>query len=216
MKWFTLLFLVIVSSVQAQQRMPFDPFDPQPINAQPVNALIGNDFPSNEVKNVVPSYARVVELRWQRDQSHKDLVRTIDNLRDDFERSDSLQSAIRTQQSAYDSFVIARDSALLKLNKDLRYNALRGFSVDLERKIEISKSKKVDVRSLADLRLVYNRMMTDIEVRVLESDEGYRLARERLLDVSGVVRRMRENFERGLRRSNDFLFARGNYNSLTI
>lgn len=212
MKWITLLSLLFISMSVAQQRMPSermpsDPFDPKPIV---------NDFPSNEIKEVPPSYSRVVELRWISQQAHKDLVRVVDNLRDDFERSAEMQSALREQQIAYDAFIVAKEKALAIVYRDLRYNELKKMSSGLQGSIEVSRVNKVDFRALADLRLSYNQMSSEMEMRVLSSDIEYINAKNKLADAYLRVKQLRDRFERDIRRSSEFIYARSTYSGVTI
>ena len=65
--------------------MPPDPYDPQPAqtSAPAVNYPAPNDFPSAEVQAVPPAFARMVELRWTRENSRRDLTEVVDRLREE-------------------------------------------------------------------------------------------------------------------------------------
>lgn len=224
----TALMLGAVQSfaqTQPARPMPPDPYDPRPSGAQQAQPAVqypaSNDFPSAEVQAIPPAHARVVDLRWTREQSRRDLNDVVDRLRDDFERSSEHQAAVRTQQVAHDRFVSARESALNTVRSDSRYAALKKLASELQRRIQLMQEQepKADpqvIRGMADLRLEYNTKATAMEADALAADSGYIEARQKLLDAAIRVRQLRQDFERSLRRNTEFVSARTVYNQLGV
>jgi len=215
----------VFAQAQPAREMPPDPYDPQPAsdarqNSAPVHPAT-KDFPSAEVQAVPPAFARTVELRWTREQSRRDLSETVNRLREDFEHSSELQTAIKSQQSAHERFTAARTGALNEIRRDIRYTTLRKLAADTQRRIESlqSQTPKPDadtIHGFADLRLEYSTRATALEVDALAADSAYVEARQRLVDAALQVRLLRDDFERKLRRNTEFVTARTVLNQLNI
>lgn len=210
----------------AQTRpMPPDPYDPKPADSSTNNSApvypAKNDFPSVEVQAVPPAHARVVELRWTMDMARRALMDTVDKLRDDFQASSEMQSAIRSRQLAHERFVAARTSALSEVRKDLRYKTLRSMASDLKNRIEeLSQTDAVanagEIRAFADLRLEYSTKASGMEVDALMADSAYQEARTRLVEASQRVSQLQDNFNRSIKRNVEFVAARNLMSNLNI
>lgn len=206
---------------QPARAMPPDPYDPQPAQASAPAVVYPapNDFPSAEVQAVPPAFARMVELRWTRENSRRDLTEVVDRLRDDFEHSPEMLAAADLQKAAHDRFISARNNAINGVRTEARYTTLRKMAADLQRRIELMQEQNPKpspeaIRAFADLRLEYSTQATAMEVDALAADSEYLEARQTLLDAALRVRQLRNDFERGLRRNAEFVTARNVFRNL--
>lgn len=222
-----LLAAAVVFPAMAQSRpMPPDPYDPhqsQPTqqNNAPAVYPANNDFPSVEVQAVAPARARMVEMRWTMDLARRSLHRLVDQLREDFEYSAAMQAALRANKAAHDRFTAAREAALTDLKRDARYSTLRSMSDDLRKRID--ELKKQDPKANADailgaaeLRLFYASQASDLEMNALAANSDFQNARAALRDSAQQLQTMREQFNRSLKRSEEFVSARDKVETLNI
>lgn len=218
-------------TIAAQTRpMPPDPYDPhqhlaeqsqKDYSTSPAVYPARNDFPSVEVQAVAPARARMVELRWTVDQARRTLHQAVDRLREDFEFSSEMQSALRANLAAHQKFVAARDAVLDELKKDLKYRTLRSMGDDLKKRIETLQAE--DPRANADailanaeLRLQYAAQARNIEADALQADARFQDARVRLIDSAQHVQQLRQEFNRDIKRNEEFVTARRTMDNLNV
>jgi hypothetical protein len=194
----------------------------QQANGNPYSGY-GSGYPAPEVEAVPMAYARSVNSRAEQDQMLSELHSTVDRLREDFNYSPEMVSATREQDSAFLAYDDARRKVLESLSSDPNYRALISLVVSLKQKLEDErpgpKPSPEDlerVLATATLKLSYASAASAMEVAALAADDDVMQTHARLILAGNKVGQMRQDFDREIRRSPEFLAARRNLDEARI
>jgi hypothetical protein len=225
-----IVLAMLATKVIAQQRaLPPDPYDAgqamqHPVNTAPISnqpALpAANDYPAAEVQAVPAARARVALTRAQADNAQSALHDVVYQLKEDFEISADLSTAMRNEQAAHDRYNQARDHALAHLNDSAEYQTLKDLTADLNEKLFNLKANpvanKAEIVATAQLKLAYARKLSAMEANALQSDSAVQDAKTKLVDASAKISDLRAQFQRNVRRDPKMLAARKDYQDAQI
>jgi hypothetical protein len=228
---------LISSSMALGQTPPMPPAPPAQQQAGPgapptvvQQGYSGNqDYPAAEVQAVPAARARAFQARWQQYQAQDDLYRTVGRLREDFNYSPDYLRASADEAVAYSEYISSRQAALQELRKDPNYRAQLDIASRLKEQLDSERSTpkaqfaslEMDEQTQHRLamsleRLVHTSTASAMEAAVLATDEKVQASRKKLLEAGQRTAIMREIFERKIRRDDQFLFARRNFEDARI
>jgi hypothetical protein len=213
--------MVVATNSFAQPRpMPPDPYDSQQStpasqsNTAPWQPALpaSNDYPAAEVQAVPAAAARLAAARAIADNSQSALHRLIDQLKEDFEVSADMASALRAEQDAYDHFVAERNRVLQQVASSKEYQTLRDLSDELNEKLVVlndhPETNRDQIVATAKLRLAYARRLSAMEGEALGADSAVQAARSRFMEAAAKLSDLRASFARSLRRDTKVVAAR--------
>lgn len=193
-----------------QQPAPQSP-SPQPLPSQSI-VQDGILYPGNELGAIAPAAANRAYSR-ERDRQADFLLRlTILDKRADFANSEELQQAIKEQQEAYEAYTLARQNALATLGADEQYRQVAQVHDEVKAKMERLQALKTrtpeQMQELAEYRLYLAGKRAAPERAAVASDPTVAAAQQRLFEAGQKVSRIRDSFNRDLRKDAEFVAAR--------
>lgn len=211
--------------------MPPDPYDPQQAAAYPptttnpaATAQLPSsnvtDYPAAEVQAVPVAMAQLAHARAVFSLSETNLQRVVTQLREDFEYSSQLVTAVRGQKMAYDRYLAAQNHVLATLQEEPQYQALKHLRDDLEKTLGLLQgnptANKSRIEATAAVQLQYGTKLSQMEADAFLADKDVQDAKAQFLDASNHLADLRAQFERSIRRDATFVAARNQLDDARI
>lgn len=178
------------------------------------------EYPTSDIHSAVEANARTAYARANYHRLQDSLNIAIRQMQSSFDQSLELMDARKTEQSAWQDYLAARNAALKSVVSDPKYQANVALKNNLTEHIAevrgaydlpkssngrvaelVDQSKMGKLVLLATVKLDYAQVTTDMEVAALKNDSKVADSRSKLMSTGAHVQALREGFDRSLRGS---------------
>ncbi len=156
--------------------------------------------------------AVAAHARAEFDLAQMNIRLVVDQLKEDFEFSSQVLTAMRGKQMAYDRYAAARDRVLGKLQSQNDYRTVKQLRDDLANTLDELQANpsgnRARIDATAAVKMQYGTKVSRMESDALLADSNVQDAKAQFVDASNHLTDLRAQFARSIRRDSVFVAAR--------